>query len=163
MRIELRHQFPGPPERAWEELFSDPYENAVSADQKLERQVLLDEAPGGKRHRRIHVIPDKRLPGAVAKVIGTERLSYVLDERHDPARNRMDFVVTPDGMHERVEVKGSWEVRAAPGGCERLVAIDITVRIPVVGARIEKQIGEDLKESYEAAAIFARRWLQEHA
>lgn len=163
MKLQLRHHFPVSPARAFEELFGDDYENAVSADSRLERKVLLDEQRPTGRVRRIHVVPEQRLPAAVAKVIGADRFSYVLEERHDRAGNRMDFTVTPDGMADRVSVGGSWAVKAAPGGCERVVEIDITVRIPVVGGRIEKQIAEDLRDSYESAARFAQRWLKERA
>lgn len=163
MKLELRHHFPVPPARAWDELFGEEYETAVSAQSSLERTVLSDEQQGGRRVRRIHVVPEQRLPASVAKVIGTDRFSYVLEERHDRAHNRMDWDVTLDGRIDRVSVSGTWELLPTPGGCERVVVIEVTVRIPVVGGRIEQQIASDLRASYEAAAVFAQRWLQERA
>lgn len=163
MKFELRHAFPVSPDRAWSELFGDEYENAVSEASRFERRVLADETRDGRRTRRIHVVPEQRLPAAVAKVIGTDRFSYVLEERHDQARGRMDWTVTPDGMSDRVSVSGTWSVTPTTTGCERLVTIDVTVRIPVVGGRIEKQIADDLRKNYEDAARFAQRWLEDRA
>ena len=162
MKFELRHRFPVPAERAWDELFGDDYESAVAAQSQVERKVVSDEQVGDRRVRRIHVEPAQRLPAAVAKVIGTERFSYVLEERHDRPNNRMDWTVTLDGNIERVEVSGTWALQPTPDGCERVVEIQVIVRIPVVGGRIEKQIASDLRDNYEAAALFAQRWLQEH-
>ncbi|NOY25074.1 MAG: DUF2505 family protein [Oligoflexia bacterium] len=58
---------------------------------------------------------------------------------------------------------GSWQLTAVPEGCERVVKINITVRVPVVGGRIERQIGAELRSNYETAAQFAQHWLAEHA
>ncbi len=159
MKLELRHRFPVPPETAWRELFGEAYEAAVSAEAKLQRTVLEDSGEGPRRHRRIHVLPDQRLPAAVAKVIGSDRFSYVLDEQHDRDADRMDFTVTPDGLADRVFVRGSWTLTPVDEGCERHVTIEIKVKVPVIGGRIEQQIGADLQESYESAAHFARAWL----
>lgn len=163
MQFELRHRFAVPPDVAWDELFGDAYESAVAADAKLQRKVLSDTTQDGRRVRRIHVVPDQRLPAPVAKVIGSDRFSYVLEERHDRAANRMDWTVTPDGLSDRVDVRGTWKLQAVPGGCERIVTIEIKVRIPVVGGRIEQQIGADLRKNYEDAAVFAQRWLEKAA
>ncbi|RME26164.1 MAG: DUF2505 domain-containing protein [Deltaproteobacteria bacterium] len=163
MKLELRHRFPVPPEIAWRELFGEAYESAVSEQAKLQRTVLEDRLETGdvgpRRIRRIHVVPDQRLPAAVARVIGTDRFSYVLEEHHDRDTHRMDFTVTPDGLADRVSVRGSWTLRPAPEGCERHVTIEIQVKVPVIGGRIEQQIAADLQESYESAAHFARDWL----
>lgn len=163
MQIELRHHFPVSPEKAFEELFSDAYEVASAEQSRLSRTVLVDRSEGGHRVRRVHVVPEHTFPAPVAKLIGQDRFSYVLEERHDLARTRMDWKVVPDALADKVAVQGSWQLSPAPGGCERVVKIEIDVHIPIVGGKIEKQIGADLQASYEQAAQFAQRWLKERA
>lgn len=163
MLIELRHHFPTSPEQAFEILFSEEYEVASAAHSRLDRTVLEDRTDGARRTRRVHVKPEQTFPKAVAAVIGQDRFSYVLEETHDVPNTRMDWKVVPDAMADKVTVQGSWKLTAAPGGCERVVKIEVNVRVPIVGGKIERQIGEDLKASYEAAAQFAKRWLQENA
>jgi len=159
--LELRHSFPVSPKRAFEELFGEDYEEAVSKVSRLQRQVLEDRSEPGHRPRRIQVVPDRTRPAAVARVIGQDRFSYEIEEHHDLEALRMDFEVTPDRHADKVLIGGSWALSEAPGGCERLVRIEITVRVPLVGGKIEQQIGADLAASYEDAALFAQRWLQE--
>lgn len=162
MQFELRHHFPVSPARAFEELFSERYEEASARQSRLERKVLEDRTEGGQRLRRVHVVPEQTFPAPVAKVIGQDRFSYVLEERHDVARQRMYWKVVPDAMADKVKVQGSWQLDPAPGGCQRIVKFEIVVQIPLVGGKIEKQIGADLQAGYESAAQFAIRWLQEH-
>lgn len=162
MQIELRHTFPVSPSRAFEVLFGEEYEVASASQSRLERKVLEDRTEGGQRFRRVHVVPEQAFPAPVARVIGQDRFSYVLEERHDLARHRMDWKVVPDAMADKVKVQGSWQLDPAPGGCQRIVKIEINVQVPLVGGKIERQIGADLQASYEAAAQFAIRWLQEH-
>lgn len=163
MEIELRHRFPVPAERAYEELFSEAFELESARRTRIGRQVLEDRVEGDRRLRRVRVTPEQTFPAPVARVIGTDRFNYVMEERHEPARTRMDWVVRPDAMADKLSVDGSWELRPMGGSCERIVKIRIRVHVPIVGGRIEQQIGAELKAGYEQAAAFAQQWLQERA
>ncbi|MCB9777499.1 MAG: DUF2505 domain-containing protein [Alphaproteobacteria bacterium] len=163
MQIELRHHFDAPPARAWEILFGDAYEDAVAQHSRIERRILEDADKNGKRVRRIHVTPAQTLPAAVSKLLGTGRLSYVLEEHHRADVQKMDFTVTVDALPDKVSVKGSWSLTPSATGCDRLVTIDVTVRVPIVGRKIEEQVVGDLRKSYDDAAVFAQKWIREHA
>lgn len=163
MQIELRHHFDAPPARAWEILFGDAYEDAVARHSRIEREIRLDHEKNGKRTRQIHVRPAQTLPKAAARLLGTDRLSYVLEEHHRPAEQKMDFTVTVDALPDKVSVRGAWALTPTGAGCERRVTIDIDVRVPIVGKKIEQQVAEDLRRSYDDAAVFAQNWIREHA
>lgn len=163
MEFELRHRFPISAKRAYDELFSEAFEVESARRSRIGRQVLEDRTEGGRRFRRVRVQPEQTFPAPVAKVIGQDRFNYVMEERHDPANTRMDWVVVPDAMADKVSVKGTWALQ--PGGetCERIVRIEVRVHVPLIGGKIEQQIGAELKAGYEQAAAFAQQWLKERA
>jgi len=163
VEFELRHRFPVSAARAYAELFSEPFEVESAARSRIDRQVLEDRTEGGRRVRRVRVRPEQTFPAPVAKVIGQDRFNYVMEETHDISNTRMDWVVVPDAMADKLTVKGSWGLVGSGDTCERIVRIEIRVRIPLIGGKIEQQIGAELKAGYEQAAVFAQQWLQEHA
>jgi len=110
--IELRHRFPTPPEVAFTALFSEAYEQASAAQVRVERTVLEDRSSEGQRVRRVHVNPERTFPAPLARVIGHDRFSYVIEEQHDLAATRMDWVVVPDAAADKVKIR----LVAAHGG-----------------------------------------------
>jgi hypothetical protein len=74
----------------------------------------------------------------------------------------LSWTVEPRGVGRKVQANGTYEIRPADGGCERLVKGEIRVAIPLVGGKIEKVVADELRSSYERGATFALHWMQAH-
>ena len=104
-------------------------------------------------------VPNKELPAAVAKVTGTKKLIYEQENRLDRSTNTLHWQVFPAVVQDKVSAKGKMVMRAIPSGVERVVDGDITVKIPIVGRKIEKLILGSVAQSYEHAAVITKQWL----
>ncbi len=162
MKFELRHSYPAPAKIVWEQLFSEPYEQAVRAVSQIEREVLEDTVKGGARVRRMRIHSGRELPAIAQKIVGSSRLSYEMEERYDPSRPYITWSAFAPSLGEKARCMGSYEFIDRPGGCERLVKGDVTVSIPLVGGKIESVIVEEFKGAYERAYAFGLQWVREH-
>ena len=160
MRFDLRHVMPRTAPVAWQAFFHDErYQAALQARSAHDVEILERTTRGGLAVQRTRVTSHKPLPSFMARAIGSDRLSYVLEQLRDDAKMELRWKVTPPAAADKVRAQGSYRLIATPAGCERLVNGEITVSIPLVGGKIEKAIGGELQRSYEESAVFARDWL----
>ena len=64
-------------------------------------------------------------------------------------------------MKDKVTAKGTMTMRRVANGVERVVDGEVTVRVPLVGKKIEKAILGSVTSSYEQAAQITQKWLAE--
>ncbi len=163
MRFELRHAMPRSAAVAWQAFFHDDrYQAALQARADHDAEELERAVRGGLAYVKTQITSHKDLPPVMARAIGASRLSYVLEQWRDDAKMELRWKVTPPAARDKVRAEGTYRLVARPEGCERLVNGEISVSIPLVGGKIEKAIGGELKKSYEDSAVFARQWLMEH-
>lgn len=158
-RLSIRHRFPCSVDTFWEMFWDEEYEAMVSEAAAVERETLEDRMEGEVRVLVSRTTPDRELPVAVAKVIGANKLIYTQTTRFDRAASRLSWEVQPNVMADKVTAKGLFEVRPTDEGCERSVAGEIEVRVPLIGRRVEKAIVEDVSRNYDEAAKASLRWL----
>jgi hypothetical protein len=162
MNFELRHAFEHSPERVWETLFSPDYEQAAASLSDITKEVVEEREEGVRSFRRTLCTSPRELPAMMRRAIGSDRLTYTLEEiRHNDTMT-LQWRVIPTALGKKVRAEGSYRVIPALNGCERLVKGEVTVAIPLVGGKIERAIGGELKAGYETAWVFARKWLQEN-
>ena len=164
MRFELRHPMPRPADVAWKTFFhDDAYEAELKKQNSEHTAEVLEEGPKGDKHyTKTRITSHRPLPSFMKRAIGADHLSYVLEQWRDEGRYELRWKVTPPTAQDKIKAEGTYKLIATPSGCERLVSGEIKVSIPLVGGKIEKAIGEELKSSYERSAVFAREWLAAH-
>ena len=161
MKLSLVNRFPCPPEVLWD-LFADvEFERRLEDTSGVHVEQTAAWTEGTLECRRLKCESKKELPSLVAKAIGSAHLSYDQVTRLDRAANRLEWEVIPAFLADKVTAKGTTVATATPTGSERRIEGDITVRLPVIGGRIEKVIVERVEESYVRAAELVLTMLKE--
>lgn len=152
MKLKADHTFACPPERFWEIFWDDAYNQALDGASAATREVTSDTTTNGVRKWTTRVTPQRELPKAVQKLIGSAKLSYDQHSVLDIAKGTLQWQVVPHVLTDKVKAAGTMTVTATPGGCRRVAEGDITVKVAFVGGQIEKAIVSDVEASYAKAA-----------
>lgn len=163
MKLSVRHVFPCTEDQFWS-LFWDPeYDRRLQVGTAVARELLEDRDEADAHTQRWRFVPEQRLPGAVAKLAGTDRLTYDQDTRWDKQTRVLTWRVFPALLADKVTAAGSLTVRPIAEGVERLVDGNIEVRVPFFGGQIEQAILRSVEQGYEAAAAATLAMLRERA
>lgn len=163
----VRHTFRGiDVDGFWEKVFFDEKFNETLYRQELgfsEYQVLeQEEEPGGVVTRKVRQTPKSDAPAVVKKLIG-DSVSYVEEGRFDPATKRWRYSVTPSKMADKIDIGGEFWVEArGEDTVERICTVDLSVKVFGVGKSIESFIEKQTKDSYETAARYTQRFIDEN-
>ena len=127
----------------------------------MHREVLWMREEGPMKVYRVKFIPNADLPAPIAKIAGTTKLVYEQENRLNTETNVMEWQVFPSVVKDKVTAKGTMTMRRVANGVERVVDGEVTVRVPLVGKKIEKAILGSVTSSYEQAAQITQKWLAE--
>ena len=101
------------------------------------------------------------LPAAASRFVkGALHISFTEEWRRDEAVARSRTTVTVDGAP--VSVEASSTLSPSEEGCVRQVRGNLSVRIPLLGGRIEKEAVAHLGRVVERERELATQWLEEH-
>jgi len=161
MKMDVRHELPAAIDVAWRELHSEAYVTAQREQTGTAGEVLSEEPQAdGRLLRRTRITLGRDLPSVAANLLGSKRLSYVLEELVDADKHHVEWKVLVDRVSNKVKAGGEFTLEAVSDSvCRRVVTGEIKVSVPFVGGRIEKGIAEELTKSYNATAETARAWL----
>ena len=98
--------------------------------------------------------------GGMKKVTGTEHIAWDQLTWRQPGSNDLRWEIVPMLLKDRFSGSGTTRVIVTAQGCERIIAGDITIRVPLLGSTMEKRIVDDVRESYEKAAAVVREVLK---
>jgi hypothetical protein len=153
MRFTLEHRF-GAPVDVVEKASNEPaYQERLSDLPNLgERRVKqLQESPNGSIHRVVHYKLGSQLPAPVVAVIGSAATwDEVAD--FDPSSHEWTFQIHPHVLAGRIECSGRYTFEPDGDGTTRKVEVDLKVKVPLVGGRVEKEIAKGLRETMDAEA-----------
>lgn len=164
MRFDFRHRFDCSADTLWEILMDEDYQDEAAQVSGTTKELLEDRTEFGRRTRRTRVTPQRELPPAMARALGTDTLSYVQEQRWQVGKTAMSWVVIPDIFANRVTCKGDYLIAPrGPTSCERVITGEMRIGVPVVGGRMEKRTVEDLQKSYDATAVLLQQWVAKRA
>jgi hypothetical protein len=163
--IEVRHTINCSVDDFWSNLFFDPdFNRKLYIDRlKFKNWEVQDDQveQGGVRVRKIRSEPDMELPGALKKVVG-ESMQYVEHGKFDPASKRYRFHIEPSKMADKIKSAGElWVESKGDKQCERIVKMEIEVKIFGIGKMAEGFIEKQTRHSYDVAARFSNEWIAE--
>lgn len=164
LEFTLTHGFDCSTERFWA-LFFDP---------DWTRQMILEgldfatcdidpvvEA-NGKKSRSMRVTPKLDLPAAVAKLLGP-KLGYTEHGRLDLATQEWSYEIVMSVMSERIRLGGRVTVEPdGPSKCRRRSVLWCEVKIFGIGGLVEKAAEKNMREGWETAAAWMRKWFAAH-
>jgi hypothetical protein len=163
MKFHVEHTFRGIDLPAYERLFFDePFNIELCKHTKLGRTLVKLEDKDGRRLRVVRVAPERDIPAPVAKVLGTTKLEFTESVDYQLGAGSARWSSEPSILRDKVESRGTFSFQVAPGGVRRVVDGVVNVKIFGVGGLVERFVVADIEKSYDKAAEFTQRWIDEH-
>ena len=159
MKLHVQTDFSADPKTVWDVFEGDDFDRRLEQVTSVSRTTLDERPEGDVVVRRVKCVSKRDLPGFMARALGTKQLTYTQINRLDVAKTSMSWVVELPVLRDKVKVSGTTVIVATPSGSRRTVSGDVSVRIPLVGGRIEKTIVAEFERSYAGAAQIARELL----
>jgi hypothetical protein len=162
-RFTIRHTFDVDLERYWRDVFFNPEYNRRLYTEALafKRYEVLSQAthPDGSVTRTVRLDPPFEPPGP-AKRIFTEGLGYTETGRFDANQKRWTYAMTPRVLPDKISSRGSaWAEPRGTSRIERIVEVEVTVKVLGLGGVIESFVERMTRESYEKATKFTADYL----
>lgn len=161
MKLHQRHEFDTDAAGLWELFNSDAFESRLEEVSGVRMRTLEVREEGDIEVRTIESVSKKELPGFMASALGAKHLTYTQTNRLDRKANRLQWKVVPMALADKVTAEGTTVVTEQDGRSVREIEGEITVRIPLIGGRIEKAILQEVERSYDRAAKLAQQILAE--
>lgn len=166
MQYRIEDTFDVSTERYWEIFFSDDYNAGLWPALDIQREVLSfereGEGPSLRIRREQRLIPQREVPGFIKKLV-SGAITYVEKNEFSLADNAMRTVTIPGFAADRITTTGTY--RLEPLGenrCKRIWEGVCECRIPLLGGKVEKQLVDEVRESYQRATDFTRQWITDH-
>jgi hypothetical protein len=163
MRLSFQDTFPCSPQAYWDGLLDEELiaHLATSSgtgftlvEQREERGITV-------RHER-YTLPTA-VPAPIARAIGRTHFEYDQVTRLDPATHTATWRILPPAGSARVRAEGTFAVRAHPEGCLRVMEGEVEVKVPLIGATIEKLVCEGISRAFEQGTAARRAWMSDRS
>ena len=161
VKLNVQHIFNCSMETYWSMFWDPAYGEMLERETGMQREVLWMREEGPLKVYRVKFIPNADLPAPIAKIAGTKKLIYEQENRLNTETNVMQWQVFPAVVKDKVSAKGTMAMTTVSNGVQRIVDGEVTVRVPLVGKKIEKAIMASVISSYEQAAQITQKWLDE--
>jgi hypothetical protein len=160
MKFRIAHEFDCDAKTYWEIFFDVEYQKDMYSGLNIkERTVLMFEEDDKEIRRKIKVVPQRDLPGALKSVLKGD-LGYIEHNVYHKGKDVMDVRIEPTLMAERFRMSAEFRiVTLGPKRVRREFAGEITVSVPLLGGQIEKLVMADVTKSYDQAAVTTGRWI----
>lgn len=162
MKFKTEHTFTGISLADYEKLyFDEDFQVALCQAVKLARKLDKREDDGKTLQRVVTVGPDREIPAPVAKVLGASRIEYAEHVDYTWGSFKGTWKTISSIMTDKVDARGTFSFRETPQGVVRTMEGEVKVKIFGLGGVVEKFIGADIEKSYQQAAEFTQKWIDE--
>ncbi len=153
MGTRLTHQMPydAPPDAVWEMLHTPAFRERVCEEMRMVRH---DVRVAGPEVTIEQVQRARGIPSFATRFVGDEVL-IVQHERWQSTRAEVTVTI-PD---QPGEMSGTADLTPTGAGTLEVVEMDVRVRVPVVGGRIEDLLASLLRKALETEHRVGREWL----
>jgi len=165
MKLHVKHTFSGITLEQYGELyFDESFNEYLCRGVNLLRNVKEKNLDGTRLTRITTVSPDRVIPAPLAKVIKMDRLEYDEELHYDTAAYKGTWKINvPGPIGSKFSAGGEFVFREVAGGVERELWGDVSVKVPLVGSKIEKLIMADVEKSYETAAAQTSEYIRDNS
>lgn len=98
----------------------------------------------GAKYRIKHGIDGKDLPGVVKSVVGGDGIQIERDETWTRAGDHYDGTVAVALPGLPAGASGVMRLTPTPEGSELVVTVDVVVKVPIIGGKIEETVGQQI-------------------
>lgn len=141
--------------------FDEAFNQAMCKAVKLSRVVVKLEDDGETFRRVLRIGPERELPAAMKKALGSDRLEYEEHMTYRWGSFEAHWETIPSVMASKVQSKGRILFQDSAAGALRVVEGSIDVKVFGIGGMIEKIVVGDVEKSFKDAAEFMQKWIQE--
>ncbi len=160
MKLYSESEFPCDPATVWEVFSSDAFLARLRDVTQITQTVLDRREENGVLVERVRNVSSKELPSMMSRALGAKTLTYDQINRFDAARDRLEWSVELPVMSDKVDIRGVTTAQVRGSSTVRIVDGVCTVRVPLVGGRIEKVIVSEFTKSYAKASDIAREMIR---
>jgi hypothetical protein len=165
MHFTIKHLLETDADTFWNKIFFDEAFNRALCVDHLKFRVFktldLKREPNGVITRRVENSPPAEIPKVVAKVLGNT-VNYVEEGRFDPAVQKWAFSVIPAVAANKIRSVGElWVDARGEKRIERIIEVDLEVKIFGIGSIVEQLIEKQSRAMYDQAASFTNQWIRD--
>jgi hypothetical protein len=149
-----------------EDAFVDPtFLERLAELPKLGRPQLLEQHTDGEVvHQDVRYFFAGELNSAARRVVDPARLSWIERSALDRRTHRTTIEILPDHYADRLSCGGIIRLEAAgEAATRRVFEGDLTVRVLLVGRKVESAIVSGMREHADLEAQIVERWVSERA
>lgn len=164
MELRLTFPYPASARAVYGALLSPEYRRAAAELSGDQSQRVVHEHDDGERQQRVVELSGPNVvPAPVAKLLRIPPMTFRIEETYHHDQLAWQWQLRPSQLEKRVTIRGSERLVDEPGqaGATRTVELTAEVRMPLVGAKVEKALLESLRSNIEATVEVDRRWLRE--
>ncbi len=166
MEYRIEDPFEISAEGYWEMFFSDEYNAGLWPALDIVRERLSfereGEGPTLRIRREQRLTPQREVPSFIKKLV-SGAITYVEKNEFSAAKSEMRTITIPGFAADRITTTGVYRVEPlGENRCKRVWEGVCECRIPLLGGKVEKQLVEEVRESYRRATDFTRKWIAEH-
>lgn len=158
-KFTLRQSFDMSADEYWKIFFDADFNRKMYREVLGFREYEVVELKGSLAdgyERKVRSVPKSDLPAAARAVVG-EGISYIEEGQWDPTTKRWSYSLTPSTMPDKVRIEGTyWLEPTRSGGVERVVEVEVEVKVFGLGGLVENFIEKTHRESYEQTANYVR-------
>ncbi|TIC87336.1 DUF2505 domain-containing protein [Nocardioides sp. GY 10113] len=119
-------------------------------------QVSIEGSPGPGMQVHVQMtLPTDKVPSFAKKIVGTETTLVQTEEWQSASEARVSMAIPG----KPGEIRGTSVLAEADGRTTRTVTLDITIKIPLVGGKIEDLISKLLGSALRAEERTAKEYL----
>ncbi len=160
MKIDMRQSLPAAPEKVWNSFFDDELETALAGKGGVTRELISEEnGPDGRITRRLRFTSKMTVPGPMKKALGSDHLTYDQISVLDPKTHTVHWHVEPPVMKDKIKAEGTLKLEPTKAGCDRHIQGDVSVKVPLIGKKIEGMVAKSIADSYEGGMELLIDWL----
>ena len=161
MKFRLEQRLVAPPTEVQAAVVDPAYLERLATLPKLGSPELLSQERSGDRVvQRVRYVFVGDLNSAVRKVVDPERLTWVEVSQVDLAALETAFRIEPDHYASLLTAAGRIRIRDhGNGNTRRILDGELSVKVPLVGGKVERAIVSGLEEHVAAEEAALRAWL----
>jgi hypothetical protein len=156
MRFQHQIAYDSPPDTVYAMLVDPSFRQRVCQALRASRhEVTVERHAGGMSVVVDHTQPSRGVPSFARKLVGEEIRIVQREQWAD--RSRGLLVLDIPGKPGRLD--GDITLTGSPEGSLETVTGDLTVKVPIVGGRLEGLVADLLHRALEAEQRVGRAWL----
>jgi hypothetical protein len=159
VKFELRDPFAVPPDVLFSSLIDPELDAKLAQMTQSTREHISETTEGDVIVRKVRYSSGNPAFANVAKLLGTDRVTYEQHLRIDMARMHVDWQMVHPAVGDRLKAEGSFCVVPHPEGSERVVEGVVEVRIPLIGGTMEGKVVEFIRKMYARGTQWRREYL----